>query len=123
MDMPTVKLRWSSPISFDGADASAIPNRGGVYEVLEDPGSGVERLWVGQTGDLRRGFVAHMAGSVGDPKVHAAVSGGKASFRYWLCEDTNRRLEVVQALVDLHCYEIGHEPLQDVGCVRLVETY
>ncbi len=122
MEMPTIKVRWSSPISFGDADASPIPNRGGVYEVLSGMGAGVERLWVAQTGDLRRGFVAHMAGSAGDAKILEAVAKGDASFRYWLCEDTVKRLEVVQALVDLHCYEVGHEPLQDVSCVRLVET-
>lgn len=123
MDMPTIKVRWSNPICFDDADASAIPDRGGVYEVLSDAGGSVERLWVAQTGDLRRGFVAHMAGSAGDEAVQAAVAQGNTSFRYWLCEDAAKRLEVLQALVDLHCYECGHEPLQDVACVRLVETF
>jgi len=37
------------------------------------------------------------------------------------CASPSRRMEVVAALVDMHCYEWGHEDVGDVACVNVSE--
>ncbi len=45
-----------------------------------------------------------------------------AFYRFWECMDPARRREVVGALIDLHCYEIGTDTrLEETACVNLVE--
>lgn len=123
MDLPQINVRWSSAIPMDGADASPLPNRGGVYEILFHDTTGVDRMYVGETEDLRRAFVSHVAGSKGAQQLRRSLASKTTFFRYWLCEIHGRRLEVVAALADLHFYESGHQTLDDgVLCAQLIET-
>ena len=123
MEFATVSVRWSAPIPTEGADASPIPRRGGVYEVLYQDHGGVERLYAGQTEDLRRAFVSHAAGSKGNEDLRRAMLSRVTFFRYWECEVHRRRLEVVAALVDSHLYDCGHDEVEEVACVQLAETH
>lgn len=123
VDLINVQVRWSAPIPFSGADASPLPPRGGVYEVLYEELGGVERLYAGQTDDLRRAFVSHMAGSKGNEELRRTMLQETTFFRYWMCEDPKRRFEVVAALSDLHMYDCGTEDIPDVACIQLVETH
>ena len=123
MDFPSVSVRWSSPIPTEGADASPLPLRGGVYEILYQDVGGVERLYAGETEDLRRAFVSHSAGSKGHDELRRAMVNQVTFFRYWECEVQRRRTEVVAALADTHYYECGHDEIEDAACVRLTETY
>ena len=123
MDLPSVQMRWSAPIQFNGADASPLPPRGGVYEILYEGSGGVERLYAGQTDDLRRAFVSHMAGSKGNEELRRAMRQEIALFRYWMCEDPKRRFEVMAALADLHSYGCHTGDIPDVACIQLVETH
>ncbi len=54
MSFVRLNIRWSAQIACYGADAPPIPSRGGVYEILFHDDTGVERMYVGQTEDLRR---------------------------------------------------------------------
>jgi hypothetical protein len=84
--------------------------------------SGVERMYVGQTEDLRRTFVSHIAGSKGNQELRRGMQQHTTFFRYWLCEVERRRLEIVYALADIHFYECGWEQSgNSVDCVRLTE--
>ena len=121
MNLPVVNVRWSTPIPCDGADAAPIPARSGVYEILRRDESGVERMFIAQTADLRRAFVSHIAGTAGDEALRRGMLKEPTAFRYWDCVSESRRREVVAALVDMHCYEWGHEDVGDVGCVNVSE--
>ena len=123
MDLPVINVRWSAPVGCQGADASPIPARGGVYELLWQTEDGVERMFVGETEDLRRTFVSHIAGSKGSADLRRTLNANDTSYRYWLCESYSRRQEAVAALADLHFYECGSSGFDDtVSCVRLVEV-
>jgi hypothetical protein len=122
VDLPKVSVRWSAPIPYKGADASPIPSRGGVYELLYEDVGGVERMFVGHTQDLRRAFVSHLAGSKGDEEVRRGMMNHTCYFRYWICDNLSRCLEVVSALADAHYYECGHEEVPPVACVHVFET-
>jgi hypothetical protein len=50
--LPLIQVRWSAPIPIKGADASPIPCRGGVYELMVEDETGVERIYAGETTDL-----------------------------------------------------------------------
>ena len=123
MDFPSVSVRWSSPIPLEGADASPIPGRGGVYEILFQDEGGVERMFAGETEDLRRTFVSHAGGSKGNEELRRAIAKSETFFRYWECEISSRRLEVVCALSDLHMYEYGTDSADGAACIRVTETY
>ena len=123
MELAAVQVHWCMPIPYSGADASPIPVRGGVYEILYEESEGVERLYVGYTQDLRRAFVSHMGGSKGGPELRKSMTEQVTYFRYWECEDRARCLDVVAALADLHYYDCGYEQVEDSQCVRLIETY
>jgi len=121
--LPLIHIRWSAPIPMEGADASPIPPRGGVYEIMVEDDTGVERIYAGETGDLRRTFVSHSGGSKGDEELRRAILQNCTFFRYWECEVMSRRLEVVAALLDTHIYEYGTDNCDGAGCVRIQETY
>ena len=123
VDFATVTLRWSTPIPMDGADASPIPSRGGVYEILYQDVGGIERMFVGESEDLRGAFVSHAAGDKGNDDLRRGILSHVTFYRYWECEVRRRRLEVVAALVDGHVYDCGHDEIEDVACIRLVEIY
>ena len=123
MDYPTVSVRWSAPIPLGGADASPLPSRGGVYEILVQDEAGVERVFAGETEDLRRTFIAHAGGTKGAEGLRRAMISSTMVFRYWECEVVSRRLEVVAALADEHFYEYGHDDSDSAGMIRLIETY
>ena len=123
MNIPTIQVRWSAPIPMEGADASPIPVRGGVYELLVHDGTGVERLYSGATEDLRRSFISHSAGSKGDQELRRMIQESECCFRYWECEMLQRRVEVLAALMDTHVYEFGGDEIDDAACVRLQETW
>jgi hypothetical protein len=119
----TLTVRWSTPIQCRGADASPIPARGGVYEILCEDDGGLERMYVGQCEDLRRAFVSHIAGTKGEEALRRGMREQQALYRYWEQESLARRLEVVAALTDLHYYEWGHDEVSvDVSCVTLNEV-
>ena len=123
MNLQTIQIRWSAPIPMKGADASPIPARGGVYELLFNDGSGVERLYSGESEDLRRTFISHSAGSKGDEELRRILQGNECSIRYRECEAVQRRLEVLAALLDAHVYEFGGDDFDHAACVRLQETW
>ncbi len=80
-------------------------------------------MFVGETEDLRRTFVSHIAGSKGSAELWRSVNSRNTSYRYWACESYARRLEAVAALADLHYYECGSSGFDDsVSCVKLVEV-
>lgn len=123
MSFPIVNIRWSSPIPCDGADASPIPARGGVYEILLSDDAGVERMYVGQCEDLRRAYISHIGGSKGSSELRAGMAKNLTAFRYWEQDNLGRRWEVLSALVDLHFYDWGHDETSEVvACVNLNET-
>lgn len=122
MNPNTIQIRWSAAIPCRGADASPIPGRGGVYELLMNDATGSERMYVGETDDLRRAFVAHIAGSKGHEDIRRGMQEQEASFRYWESDSKVQRLEVVSALIDLHCYEYGYEDIEPIGYIELEET-
>ena len=123
MDYPTVSVRWSAPIPLSGADASPLPGRGGVYEILIADGMGVERSFVGQCDDLRRAYISHIGGSKGSSGLRSSMAKHDTAFRYWEQENRARRWEVLAALIDLHCYDWGHdEPTEAISCINLNET-
>lgn len=122
MSYSAIQIRWSSAIPCRGADASPIPGRAGVYEILLNDATGTERMYVGETEDLRRAFVAHIAGSMGGEEIRRGMHEHETSFRYWEHDSKVRRMEVVSALVDTHLYEYGHDEIKSVGCVEIQEV-
>jgi hypothetical protein len=85
--------------------------------------TGVERMYTGQCDDLRRAFVSHIAGTKGTEELRQGMRQNEVVFRYWEQDNLGRRLEVIAALIDLHCYEWGHEEVtMDVACINLNET-
>lgn len=123
MDFASVNITWSAPIPTAGADASPIPSRGGVYEILYQDTGGVERLFVGHTADLRRTFVSHSGGSKGQALLRRTMMERVTMYRFWECEVDRRRIEVVAALIDTHIYECGHDEIENAACIRLMETF
>ncbi len=118
-----VHVRWSSPIPCQGADASPIPNRGGVYEMLFEEMEGVDRLFIGYSQDLRRAFISHMGGSKGNAALRKELAENVTFFRYWLCEQPSTCKNVVSALADSHYYECGSDAVDDANCIEVMETH
>ena len=122
MDIPVITVHWSKPSPYGGADASPIPKRGGVYEILVDDSRVLERVFLGETDELRRAFINHIAGRTRSVNLHARMSQGEPYFRYWLCDTPSERCEVAAALADMHLYECGTDiHTGDIACVRVVE--
>jgi hypothetical protein len=123
VQLPVVSVRWSTVRPFSGADASGIPTRGGVFEVLRELDEDCERLYLGESPDLRRSFVSLCAGRSGGAGAELAMQEKHLGFRFWECDLASRRLEVMSALFDQHVYECGTGHLPgDVACVRLLES-
>jgi hypothetical protein len=123
LELPVVTVRWSTPQTFSGVDASRIPARGGVFEILREDGGEYDRLFVGESLDLRRTYVSLIAGDDEEPGAPEAARDKNACFRFWECELRPRRLQVIGALVDSCVYEHGFDEVAaDVACIRVVEV-
>lgn len=122
MNLPVVPVSWCKPIPCAGLEASLIPGRGGVYELLSHGGDDAERLFMGEADDLRQTLLEHISGRSNNDAVRQLVLERDTCFRYWLCDARVKRSQVAAALWDRHAYELGGSWTDHGGCcVRLVE--
>ena len=120
--MPTIAVHWSKPAPYDGADASPIPERPGVYEILVEDDTGIDRVFMGETSDLRRAFIAHLAGRTSSVNLRARMGMGPSYFRYWMSDAPAERAEVAAALDDKYDYECGTDYFDgEIALVRVHE--
>lgn len=121
-DLPTITVYWSRPAPYAGADASPIPERPGVYEILVEDERIMDRVFMGETSDLRRAFIAHLGGRTSSVNLRHRMSSGEPYFRYWLSDNTAERCEVAAALHDKHDYECGTDYHDgEIALVRVLE--
>ena len=122
MNLPVVTIAWCKPIACVGLDASLIPPRAGIYEILDDSSPDAERVFMGESDDVRKTLIAHISGWTNHGNVTQRITEGGTYFRYWLCDSRIRRSEVAAALWDRYAYECGGD-WADLGgnCVRLIE--
>jgi len=120
--MQVVTISWCKPITCGSLDPSLIPARAGIYEILWDTAGGRDRIFMGESEDIRRSLIEHLSGRTEFAALADRVLDPHTSFRYWLCDSRVRRSQVAAALWDTQPYECGAD-WSDLGgsCVQLHE--
>jgi excinuclease UvrABC nuclease subunit len=123
----TIVLRWSRRIRWVGENATAVPQKAGVYTLITKHADGkYYRDYVGQSENLVHRFLEHLSPSEPNGCVRRKLHDEVAYFRYALVASKDERLDAEQALYDSYgptCNE-QRPPGSGRGCdVELDEQY
>jgi hypothetical protein len=128
MSTGKIKVAWSKPVGFLVETETQIPEKSGVYEILEPMQTGdkreLYRRYVGRADNLRKRFNEHLNASEQNQCIKKLAASKTAKFDYAIIEREHDRMDAERALYDkyktgLSCNDMrpsgsGRSPAPDI---------
>jgi excinuclease UvrABC nuclease subunit len=122
MSINKIRVNWSKPLPFVLDNAASVPEKGGVYEILEPIKEGeksyLHRRYVGQTDNLRKRFQDHLNEAEPNKCIKKLAANKITKFDYALLEKQDDRMDTERALYDKYKSQLSCNDTSPAGSGR-----